>query len=174
MTHSLILRLPAIVCAFAAGCATARLYEGDPLPESQVSQLSLLRPEPNLNFSSTRIDGHPVDAAAYGFATAFEILPGAHTISFSFRIDAGGYCDAREHLCPSAVVSGSCSGPFTTRAGERYAVVLHSNNGTIAASIRPARGLGGVVVGYAEGQEPLSCDQALGYDEVETSNTSQF
>jgi len=171
------LRAHLIICsvlvAGAIGC-TARLYDGPQRDAAEISTITLVRAHPNMVFRAVRIDSQSVNTTQYGFTSDFEILPGTHTLSFTVKVDADAYCDAREHLCPASVVEGFCSGSFETRPGEKYAVQMADSRGELRAFVRPARTLDNLAVGSSDALSHLQCNQAQTYQSLENSNSEQF
>jgi len=153
------LRVLALLLLAAVGGCSTQLYDGQARPDSDISALSLLRSEPNMTFGSVVIDGRAVESTRYGFSTDFHILPGSHTLSFNYRIDADAYCDVREHLCPAIVVTGHCAGFFPTQAGKSYVVELINRKDTVGAAVREALSMENLAGDGPSRLAELQCEQ---------------
>ena len=148
----------AAVLVFASACTT-QVYDGAPRPEADISVLSLLRSEPNITFGGVVLDGKSLSSTRYGFSTDFHILPGSHTLSFTYRIDADAYCDVREHLCPAVVVTGHCSGSFTSEPGKAYVAELVNRGSELSAAVRRAREYTDLMGSTGQALAELSCER---------------
>ena len=146
-----------LACALLVSGCTTQVYDGAARPDEDISVLSLLRSEPNMTFGGVVIDGKSVSSTRYGFSTDFQLLPGSHTLSFTYRIDADAYCDVREHLCPAIVVEGHCSGAFPSQAGKSYVAELVNRKQSVGVVVREALSMSSLMSGTGGAIAELDC-----------------
>jgi hypothetical protein len=93
-----------VLSCLTMGCAKAKVYSGPKRPDRELSTV-FFHASPAVSLSAMTFDGQGKSLSAAGYST----LPGQH----SYRVK---YDLAR------AVVSGTCSGDFTSEAGKEYII----------------------------------------------------
>ena len=93
-----------LLASLTAGCAKARAYSGPKRPDSELSTV-FFHASPAVSLSAMTLDGTRKALSAAGYSA----LPGRHTYRVNYNM-------AR------AVVSGTCSGEFTSEVGKEYIV----------------------------------------------------
>ncbi len=164
-------QLALLSLAFSVAACATQLYPGPARPDSDISVLSLLRAEPNMTFGGVVIDGRSVPSTRYGFSTDFHLLPGNHTLSFNYRIDADAYCDVREHLCPAIVVSGQCAGTFTSQGGKSYVAELVDRKSNVGAVIRESLSIDNLMASSSGAIGELQCQQSSRHASADIEQT---
>jgi hypothetical protein len=90
--------------SLTAGCARAKAYSGPKRPEGELSTV-FFHASPAVSLSAMTFDGKRKAL----FAAGYSALSGRHSYSVNYNL-------------AHAVVSGTCSGDFTSEAGKEYIV----------------------------------------------------
>ena len=90
--------------SMTAGCAKAKAYAGPKRPDSELSTV-FFHASPAVSLSAMTFDGQQKGLSASGYST----LPGRHSYRVNYNLSR-------------AVVSGTCSGEFTSEAGKEYII----------------------------------------------------
>jgi len=106
-----------LLTSLTAGCAKARAYSGPKRPDSELSTV-FFHASPAVSLSAMTFDGERKGLSAAGYAA----LPGRH----SYRVN---------YDLPHAVVSGTCSGDFTSEAGKEYIIDVAGAGNAASVSV---------------------------------------
>ena len=93
-----------LLSSLTAGCARAKAYPGPKRPASELSTV-FFHASPAVSLSAMTFDGKRKALSAAGYSA----LPGRHSYSANYNL-------------AHAVVSGTCSGDFTSEMGKEYII----------------------------------------------------
>ena len=103
--------------SLTAGCARAKAYPGPKRPERELSTV-FFQASPAVSLSAMTFDGKRKALSAAGYSA----LPGRHSYRASYQL-------------AHAVVSGACSGDFTSEAGKEYIIDIVGAGDSASVSV---------------------------------------